>query len=348
MCLASKDLFQRCLRCATQNAESFYGLVWSYCPRELIQWHACSLVVLQFNNCMCQGHTGCTAGGYGLLSWRVQHICTETRGQDVYSQEGEEDRNTPWEQGKKQRKVRNRRRKGREEQAVDDEGRTYKAGAFTTTFCKYFLGKWLEMCSFWTKFTSKSCPNQDTPADVVTWNLCGGWSDTLAKLVLRKRNLKTHLMKPKFSAVKAVHDCYQCWKFELNISDDGDMHFSAIEPRWGVVPRKCRPCHGAPACERQNVLLKWLRWGGGGRGAYACVVMVFTSQWKQFWLLPSSIVWSSVPWLVKASISRRRRKSSLLETSEEHEPQTFPVCRKIVWALTPKLLCRDKEYAHLI
>ena len=38
-----------------------------------IQWHACSLVVLQFNDCMCQGHTGCwTAGGYGLLGWRVQ------------------------------------------------------------------------------------------------------------------------------------------------------------------------------------------------------------------------------------------------------------------------------------
>ena len=99
MCLASTDLLQRCLRCARGNAEFFYGLVWSYCV-ELIQWHACSLVVLQFNNCMCQGHTGCTAGGYGLLSWRVQHKCTGTRGQDVYSQEWEEDRNTPWEQGK--------------------------------------------------------------------------------------------------------------------------------------------------------------------------------------------------------------------------------------------------------
>ena len=64
-----------------------------------IQWHTCSLV-LQFNNCMCQGHTGCTAGGYGLLSWRGQHTCTGTWGQDVYSQEWEEDRNTPWEQGK--------------------------------------------------------------------------------------------------------------------------------------------------------------------------------------------------------------------------------------------------------
>ena len=99
MCLASKDLLQRCLPCATRNAEFFYGLIWSYCV-ELIQWHACSLVVLQFNNCMCQGHTGCTAGGYGLLRWRVQHKCTGTKGQDVYSQEWEEDQNIPWEQGK--------------------------------------------------------------------------------------------------------------------------------------------------------------------------------------------------------------------------------------------------------
>ena len=82
---------------------------------ELIQWHARSLVELQFNNCMCQGHTECTAGGDGLLSWRVQHKCTGNRGQDVYSQEWEEDRNTPREQERKQRKVRNRRRKGREE-----------------------------------------------------------------------------------------------------------------------------------------------------------------------------------------------------------------------------------------
>ena len=106
----------------------------------LIQWHACSLVVNQFNNCMSQGHTGCTAGGYGLLSWRVQHKCTGTRGQDVYLQDWEEYQNTPWEQKKKQRKVRNRRR---------------KAGAFSTTFCKYFVGRWLEMCSFLTNLPPK-------------------------------------------------------------------------------------------------------------------------------------------------------------------------------------------------
>ena len=59
----------------------------------------------------------------------------------------------------------------------------------------------------------------------------------LAKLVLRKMHTKTSLMKLKFSAKKAVHDCYQCWKFELKISSDsGDMHFSAIKPRWGVCP----------------------------------------------------------------------------------------------------------------
>ena len=40
------------------------------------------------------------------------------------------------------RKVRRRKSKGREEQAVDEKGTTYKAGVFSTTFCKYFLGKW--------------------------------------------------------------------------------------------------------------------------------------------------------------------------------------------------------------
>ena len=59
----------------------------------------------------------------------------------------------------------------------------------------------------------------------------------LAKLVLRKMHTKTSLMKLNFSARKAVHDCYQCWKFELKISwDSGDMHFSAIKPRWGGCP----------------------------------------------------------------------------------------------------------------
>ena len=36
---------------------------------------------------------------------------------------------------------------------------------------------------------------------------CGG---ALAKLVLRKMHTKKSLMKLKFSARNAVHDCYQC------------------------------------------------------------------------------------------------------------------------------------------
>ena len=59
----------------------------------------------------------------------------------------------------------------------------------------------------------------------------------LAKLVFRKMHTKTTLMKLKFFSRKAVHDCSQCWKFELKISSDsGDMHFSAIKPRWGGCP----------------------------------------------------------------------------------------------------------------
>ena len=69
MCLASKDLFQRCLHCATQNAESFYGLVWSYCPRESL-CGADTVACLQpcctaIQSLHVPSHTGCTAGGYG-------------------------------------------------------------------------------------------------------------------------------------------------------------------------------------------------------------------------------------------------------------------------------------------
>ena len=85
--LASRDVFQRCLRGATQNANespsmvSFGVTAQKEAFLELIQWHACTLVALQFNNCTCQGHPGCT-GEDGLLSWRAQHECTGTRGQE--------------------------------------------------------------------------------------------------------------------------------------------------------------------------------------------------------------------------------------------------------------------------
>ena len=69
----------------------------------------------------------------------------------------------------------------------------------------------------------------------------------LVKLVLRKMHTKTSLMKLKFSARKAVHNCYQCWKFELNISSDsGDMHFSATRPRRGGCPPSVRLAFATP------------------------------------------------------------------------------------------------------
>ena len=81
---------------------------------------------------------------------------------------------------------------------------------------------------------------------------CGG---ALAKLVLRKMHTKTNLIKLKFSARKAVHDSYQCWKFELKISSDsGDMHFSAIKPRRGGCPREGRD----GKCEGRNKKCEFL------------------------------------------------------------------------------------------
>ena len=71
------------------------------------------------------------------------------------------------EEKKKQRKVRKRIGKGGEEQAVNEEGTNYEVGAFWTTFCKYFLGEWLEMCSFFHKIYLQKFPKSDPPDDFV-------------------------------------------------------------------------------------------------------------------------------------------------------------------------------------
>ena len=166
MCLASKDLFQRCLRCATQNAQSFNGLVWSYCPREsllrgveLIQCHACSLVVLQFNNCMWEGHTGCAAGGDGLLSWRVQHKCTGT--EDKMCIRKSEKKIEILHEHKESSRGRSEKEEGKagKNKLWMRKVQPTKLGPSQQLLVNILLGKWLEMCSFWTKFTSKSCPN---------------------------------------------------------------------------------------------------------------------------------------------------------------------------------------------
>ena len=83
----------------------------------------------------------------------------------------------------------------------------------------------------------------------------------LAKLVLRKVHIKTNSMKRlKFSTVKAVHDCYQCWKFELKIpSDGGNMHFLALEPRGGVIPFLTPQVRWQGYIKRQNYKLNFQR-----------------------------------------------------------------------------------------
>ena len=118
-----------------------------------------ALIVLQFNNCMCQGHTGCTAWGYGLLSWRVQHKCTGTRGQDVIRKS--EKRIEILHENKKRSRGRSEKEEGKagKNKLWMRKVQPTKLGPSQQLLVKILLGKWLEMCSFWTKFTSKSCPN---------------------------------------------------------------------------------------------------------------------------------------------------------------------------------------------
>ena len=46
---------------------------------ELIQWHACSLVVLQLNNCMCQGHSGCEDMGCSVGEYNINALELEDK-----------------------------------------------------------------------------------------------------------------------------------------------------------------------------------------------------------------------------------------------------------------------------
>ena len=89
----AKISFNDVFLCAIQNAESFNGLVQSYCLSESFcqaDTVACLQPCCTAIQRWCQGHSGCT-GGDGLVSWRVQHECTGTRGQDVDSQVREEE-----------------------------------------------------------------------------------------------------------------------------------------------------------------------------------------------------------------------------------------------------------------
>ena len=76
---------------------------------------------------------GCSVGEYNINALELENkMCICKSEKRIETLHGNKKRS--------REKVRNRRRKGREEQAVDEEGTTYKAGAFSTTFCKYSFG----------------------------------------------------------------------------------------------------------------------------------------------------------------------------------------------------------------
>ena len=128
--LSSKELLQRCLLGATQNCnESFNALVWSLCPKEsfcglkTVEIAVC-LSVLHFNNgaiavSKVLGSMGCSVGVF---------TARQLQGEDRKRLRSSKRKESEAE--KKQRKVRRRRRKGLDEHAADQEGVTYKAGAF--------------------------------------------------------------------------------------------------------------------------------------------------------------------------------------------------------------------------
>ena len=95
---------------------------------------ACSLVVLQLND----GdkaikdvleEIGCSVSEYNMNALELEDKMRIRKCEEKETLEQE----------KTQRKVRKRRRKGREDQAVDEEGTIYETGAFCTTFCRYFF-----------------------------------------------------------------------------------------------------------------------------------------------------------------------------------------------------------------
>ena len=128
--LTDKNLLLRCLRGATQNQnESFNGLIWELCPKttfcgaSVVKLSA-NLAVAHFNHgavTLLQVLTemGCRPGYF-----TKQHLQLEDAGR-VRKANRKASR-----QEKQRRKVRRRRRKGIEEQKLDDEGCTYAAGAF--------------------------------------------------------------------------------------------------------------------------------------------------------------------------------------------------------------------------
>ena len=129
--LSDKALLQRCLRGATQNQnEAFNGMVWHYCPKdgfassEVVDM-AANLAVARFNNgalilLAVLRKVGCnTAGNFTIRQLELED---KKRVEDAQSFASESK--------KRRRKTLRKRRKGFADQAAEQEGITYEAGAF--------------------------------------------------------------------------------------------------------------------------------------------------------------------------------------------------------------------------
>ena len=116
---------------------------------ELIQWHACSLVVLQFNNCMCQGHTGCTAGGYGFCSVGEYNI-NALELEDKMCIRKSEKRIEILHENKESSRGRSEKDEGKagKNKLWMRKVQPTKLGPSQQLLVNILLGKWLEMCSF--------------------------------------------------------------------------------------------------------------------------------------------------------------------------------------------------------
>ena len=115
---------------------------------ELIQWHPCSLVVLQFNNCMCQGHTGCTAQDMGCSVGEYNINALELV--DKMCIRKSEKRIEILHENKESRRGRSEKEEGKagKNKLWMRKVQPTKLGPSRQLLVNILLGKWLEMCSF--------------------------------------------------------------------------------------------------------------------------------------------------------------------------------------------------------
>ena len=100
---------------------------------------------------MCQGHTGCTDGGYGLLSWRVQHKKFNALELEVkMCIRKSEKRIEILHENKESSRGRSEKEEGKagKNKLWMRKVQPTKLGPSQQLFVNILLGKWLEMCSF--------------------------------------------------------------------------------------------------------------------------------------------------------------------------------------------------------